>query len=159
MVIRLRRRALVKAHHDIGADDVLQADGFFRRHEMPGAIQMRGKGDPLLTDLAQIPQGKNLEPAAVGEDGPVPIHKFVQAAGLLDDILPRPQIQMIGIAQDDLGAQGFQVPVVHGLDRSLGADGHENGRLDDAMVRSDAPQTGTSVFFFFYDFVTKHRRS
>ena len=46
-----------------------------------------------------------------------------------------PQGQVVGVAEDDLGADLLEVAVQRGLDRALRADGHERGRLDDAVRR------------------------
>jgi len=40
---------------------------------------------------------------------------------------------MIGIGEDDLGAEIVEVSMCHRLDRALGADGHERRRVDAAV--------------------------
>jgi hypothetical protein len=51
-----------------------------------------------------VRQRENLEAARVGEDRFVPADELVQAAELLDDLQPRPQKQVEGVAEDDLSA-------------------------------------------------------
>src|SRR6185437_1992632 len=76
-----------------------------------------------------------------GEEGMRPGGEAVQAAQLADEIMPRPQIKVIGVGQDDLSAQGLELALGHGLDRGPGADGHEAGGLDRAVrqVEASAP--------------------
>ena len=59
----------------------------------------------------------------------------MQAAGSLQNIGPRTQVQIIGIAQNDLCARLVrQVAVKHALDAAYGTHGHENGRFDRPVV-------------------------
>ena len=60
--------------------------------------------DPLFRDLPQGAEAEDLEAAAVGEDGTVPVHEPVQSPVLPDQIVARPQVEMVGVAQDDLRA-------------------------------------------------------
>ena len=59
----------------------------------------------------------------------------MQATGLTDDVHARADRQVVGVAQQDLGAHLQQLAVVQGLDARLGAHGHEHRRFDDAMRR------------------------
>ena len=43
------------------------------------------KVTPSSLIFRRLGQGEHLEPAAVGEDGAVPVHELVEAAQLLDD--------------------------------------------------------------------------
>ena len=52
-----------------------------------------------------------------------------------DEIVARAQEEMIGIAQDDGGAERFQVAMQHALDGALGPDRHEDRRVDLAAIR------------------------
>ena len=101
---------------------------------------------PLL-DLPQVRQREHLEPAAVGEDGPVPAHEFMQAARLLHQRLARAQVQVVGVGEYDLRAAVLQLLRRHGLDRGLGAHRHEHRRLDDPVrgVKPPAPRAGPLV--------------
>ncbi len=47
--------------------------------------------------------------------------------------MPRAQIQMVGVAEDDLGVEGFQRVLGDGLDGARSAYGHENGSFDGLM--------------------------
>jgi len=50
----------------------------------------------------------------------------------LNDVESRPQIQVKGVAEHDLGADGLEVFRGHRLDRSVGSHGHERRCLDRA---------------------------
>ncbi len=57
----------------------------------------------------------------------------MQTAELLDDRLSRPEGKVIGVRQEH-PAPGLREQFGHNpLDRPLGADGHENRRLDGTM--------------------------
>jgi hypothetical protein len=52
-----------------------------------------------------VRQREHLEAAGIGEDRAVPARETVQAAVRLDDLEARPQVQVEGIAEDDLRAE------------------------------------------------------
>ena len=60
-------------------------------------------------DLAHVGEAEDLEAAAVGEDGAVPVHEAVQAAQLGDELVAGPQGEVVGVAEDDLRADGASV--------------------------------------------------
>jgi hypothetical protein len=53
----------------------------------------------------------------------------METAEVPDHLLTRTDMKVIGIAKDDSGAHGAEFVGGNGLDRGLGADGHENRRL------------------------------
>src|SRR5262249_48418589 len=56
--------------------------------------------------------------------------------------IARAQVQMIGVAEDDLGADVLEIAMGDGLDRSAGAHRHEGRRLHDTVPRPQLPATG-----------------
>ena len=54
--------------------------------------------------ILRLGEAVDLEAAAVGEDRPVPVHEAMQAAQLGDEVVAGPQGEVIGVAEDDLGA-------------------------------------------------------
>ena len=60
----------------------------------------------------------------------------MQAAAPRDQIVAGPQIEMIGVAQQDLGAERLELAVRDALHRALRADRHERRRLDARRARS-----------------------
>jgi hypothetical protein len=87
----------------------------------------------LLGDLAQLGETEHLETAGVGEDRARPVHETMQAAELGDHLMPGPQHQVEGVAQNNLGAETLEFFGGHGLDRAIGTHRHE-GRCFDAAV-------------------------
>jgi hypothetical protein len=62
-----------------------------------------------------------------------PADEAMQAAHALDGLVAGAQIQMIGVAEDDLRAEVFEDVLGHGLDGAGGADRHEDRSFDRLM--------------------------
>ena len=88
------------------------------------------KRTPSSRDLAQLAQAENLKAARVGEHGARPTDKSVQPAHAPDGLVAGAQVEVIGIAENDLRAQRFEHVLRYGLDRSRRAHRHEDRRLD-----------------------------
>ena len=58
----------------------------------------------------------------------MPVGEAVDAAEALDELLARAQHQVVGVAQNDVGAELLQVGRCHGSDRGPSAHRHENRR-------------------------------
>ena len=126
------------------------------------AVQVGGEGHPVVVDARQPglavgdhvvvghpggahgqhllepdPERHHLEAAAVGERRTRPVHEGAQAAGRLDDVGTRLQVQVVGVGQHGLGAERGHALGQHGLDRGLGADRDERRRSDAAVRRAD----------------------
>ena len=69
----------------------------------------------------------------------------MQAASFTQDFQARPQIKMIGIAQDDLRTQVLHLFIGHSLDCATRANRHENRRLHIAMSRMQHATTGSAM--------------
>jgi hypothetical protein len=54
---------------------------------------------------------------------------------------------VVGIAQDDLGADLFNLRRSHPFDCGLGANGHENGGLNIAVASLENSTSRLTVFF------------
>ena len=59
--------------------------------------------------MAQLGQAEHLEPAAVGQDRPLPTREAVQAAERGHRLVPGAQMQVVGVAEHDLRANIFEV--------------------------------------------------
>ena len=69
--------------------------------------------------------------------------ELVQAAGLEKRIQPGAQVEVVGVAEDDLGLDiRLQIPVIDTLDGSDGAHRHENGGADLTVVGRDHTRAG-----------------
>ena len=107
------------------------------------------KDHALLVDLAQTAQAEDLKSARIGEDRVGPGHELVQSAHLADEFVPGPQVEMIGVGQQDLHAEIFgQVALGEPFDRGLRADRHEDRRLDGPVRRMQQSRAGTRVRTF-----------
>jgi len=57
-------------------------------------------------DFTHFAKAEDLKATRVGQDRLVPVHEFMQATELIDDISTRAQPKMKGIAKDNVGANG-----------------------------------------------------
>ncbi len=112
------------------------------RQVVLAAVDVRAEGHAVVGQLAQVGQRHHLEAAGIGQDRPGPVHEPVQPAQPLDPLRARPQHQVIGVAEHDLGARSPHRVGRHRLDRRRGADRHEGRRLDGAVggVQPAAPR-------------------
>jgi len=95
---------------------------------MPRAVDVGLEMHALLGDPPQGAEAEDLEPAAVGEDGAVPVHEPVETPVVPDQLVARTQVEVVGVAEDDLGPRLLEPRRGHGLDGSLRPHGHEDGR-------------------------------
>ena len=69
----------------------------------------------------------------------------MQAAHLGDQFVAGTQGEVIGVAEDHARAGRFELVRRQPLDGGLGADGHEDGRFDDAVRRVQPAAAGGAV--------------
>ena len=105
---------------------------------------MRTEFDAVGFDFADGGQAEDLEAAAVGENWERPVDEIVEATGGADDVHPGTDMEMIGVTEDDLSAEFAEFARVDGFDAALGADGHEDGSVDDAVGSGEAAATGVT---------------
>jgi hypothetical protein len=72
----------------------------------------------------------------------------MESAKLANVLVPGPKIEMVGIAENDLGAEFFEDVLRNGLYGSHGSNGHKDRRLDDAVRQLHAAYAGLSVASF-----------
>jgi hypothetical protein len=118
-------RGTVEHHRDVRAG--LDVGGLLRREQVRGAIEMRTEARALFGNGPARREAEHLIAAAVGEDRLLPSDEPVEAAHARDEIVAGPQIEVIGVAQQNLRADVFEIAMRHTLHRTLGADGHERG--------------------------------
>jgi hypothetical protein len=106
------------------------------------------KTHTLFADPSQIPKAENLKPAAVGQDRAIPVHEGMEPPQAPDQFVPRPQKEVVGVGQDDLGSDFTKSLGKDRLDGPLGPDGHENRRFDHPMgsAESSSPGAGIAIF-------------
>ena len=129
--------ALVELHRDVAVEHVLDLHADFGREQQLVAVDRRGEGDAFLADLGVGTERPDLEAAAVGKDRPRPGLETVQAAEMTQHVEPGPHPEVEGVAQDDLRTHGLERLRHHALDGAVGADGHEDRRLDRAATQGE----------------------
>jgi hypothetical protein len=139
------RGAFVEEHGDIGAEDGLDFHALFGAEHHAGAIEVALELHAGLGDFSDFRKGPDLEAAGVGEHGAVPSGEGVEAAEFFDDLGAGAEPEVVGIAKDDLGVDHVEVVGMEGFDRSLGADGHENGGFDHTVRGGEAAAAGFGV--------------
>jgi hypothetical protein len=145
--LRVGRRpgdALVEDHRDVGADARLDVDDRFRRERERPAVEVRLEDDAVLRDAAARGEREHLVAARVGEDGPVPADERVQAAERGDALVAGAHVQVIGVGQDDPGAERVDRVERERLDRAARADRHERRRLDVPVRQAQSSAAGAS---------------
>ena len=78
---------------------------------------MRAELHPFFADLAQLVEAEDLKATGIGKHGPRPGDKTVQPSQPPDQLVTRPQVQVIGIGENDLRVQLFEQMLGDGLDR------------------------------------------
>ena len=141
------RRAIIEDHRNVRAEDTLNLHRFLRAEEEQRAIKVRTKLNAMRLDLPDLREAEHLEAAAVGEDGLLPVDEIMKPARFGNDFEPRPDVEVIGVPENDLGVHLVELTGIERLHAALGSHRHEHGRLDDAMRRGQTPQAcgGTCV--------------
>ena len=140
------RRALVESHHDVRADGALDVHHLLGREEMLAAVDVGAELAALFREFANAGEGKHLKASAVGEHGAVEAVELMQAAGFLNDVQPRSQVEVIGVAEDnlrlDVASEFAQVHAFHAAERP---HGHEYRRFNLAVVGFDDAGAGIAA--------------
>jgi hypothetical protein len=71
----------------------------------------------------------------------------MQAAEAANGLVSGAEIEVIGVAENDFCAEGFERVLGDGLDGSGGADGHEDGGLDSAVRQMELGATAAGFSF------------
>jgi hypothetical protein len=108
---------------------------------------MRAETDAFVGDLTKRAERKDLKAAGVGEQGAGPTDEAMQAAEPADGLVSGAEIEVIGVAENDFCAEGFERVLGDGLDGSGGADGHEDGGLDSAVRQMELGATAAGFSF------------
>ncbi len=106
---------------------------------------MRLELGTLLRDLATLGQAEDLIAAAVSQDRAVPTDEAMQSAAARDQVIPGTEVQVIGVAEDDLRACILEILEKRPLHGTLRADRHEGWRAHDAVRRLELAEAGTAV--------------
>ena len=140
------REAFVEHHRDVRSELRLHVGRLFRCQRVRRTVEMRPKMRAVLVDRAAGREAEHLIPAAVGEDRPRPAHEAMEAAASGNQIVPGPKREVVGVAEQDLRAERFEIAMRDALHRALRGNRHERRRVDDTVGRGDpaAPQKLTN---------------
>ena len=120
-----------------------------RRQQVRRPVQVRSKLGAVVGDAPAPGQAEHLIAAAVGQDRPVPPDEAMESARPRDERVAGSEIEMVGVAEDDLGAEPLaevvQIAMRDALDGSLRSDRHEGRRLHDAVRRPHLPAARSAV--------------
>ena len=124
---RRQRRADVEHHLDVGAEQLLHADGALRREPVGRAVVGAAEGDAVVVDLRL--EREHLVPAGVGERQARASRRSCPSPPKSGDRLRAwAQHQVVGVAEHDLDAERAVVGRGEVLDRATRADRHEARR-------------------------------
>ena len=122
--------AFIERHRDRGSDIRLNLHTFFGTHEDTSAVHVGSELHAFFVDLAELGERKDLETAAVCENGSRPIEKLMDTAHIADNVVARTNVEMIGIGKLDLTADFIKILCGDtALDGRGSAHVHENGSL------------------------------
>ena len=139
---RLARHDVVEGHRDIGAQLPLDLHGALRRQRAAGAIDVALELHPVLGDAAKALEGEHLKATRVGQHRPVPGGKPMQPTHLLDHLFAGPEMQVVGVAQNDLGAGAADIVGAETPHDGVGPHRHERRRLDLAVRQRERAGSG-----------------
>lgn len=116
-------------------DGALDVHHAFGREDVLAAVDVRAKLGALFAQLADARKGEHLEATAVGQHRAVEAVELVQAARLLQHVEARTEVQVVGVAQNDLRLDVLlQFSQVHTFDGAHSAYRHEDGSFDLPVV-------------------------
>jgi len=87
---------------------------------------MGSKGYTFFGNLPQISQTEHLKTTTVSQNSPIPVHKLVKTASLLNQCRARSKEKMIGITEDNAAPQFLYLLRRYALYRALSSYGHKN---------------------------------
>ena len=75
-----------------------------------------------------------MEAAGIGEHGAVPVHETCEfRLRRSSDVCAGAEVEVVGVAEYDLGVDECEIFLGEGLHACLGTDGHEDGGFDGAV--------------------------
>ena len=112
----------------------MHVDGRLRCEQVLVTVEVRRKHHAVLADLGQRVEAEDLESPGIGENRPGPRHELVEPAQRADRLMTGSEEQMVRIRKDDFRVE-FDLDIArqHSFERGLRADGHEDGRFDNAV--------------------------
>lgn len=101
---------------------------------------------PSSDEFAYARERKYLKASAIGQYGFFPSVELVQSTGPFENIEPRTQVEMVGVAQYDLSLYVVaQLVLVYRFDTAHSPYGHEYGGLYRSVIGGDKAGTGVAL--------------
>src|SRR5579864_969435 len=138
-------RAFIEGHDDVGAEANLSLSRALGGQKVRRPIQMRTKRHAVFGDFPEIAKAENLESAGVGQNCARPRHECVESAESANLLDSRPEIKVIGIAEQNFYAEILQYILRNGFHCGLGTDRHEHWGVD-LTVRGAEPPSAQFAF-------------
>ena len=130
-------RHLVEAHRDVAAQVGLDARGELGREPGLAAVVDAPERDAVVVDTRdRVSKREDLEAAGVGQDRAVPRHERMEPAEVADQLVAGPEMQVVRVTEQNLGAEAAHLERVERLDGSFRPDGHEDGSPHVPVPRS-----------------------
>ena len=133
IVRRLAGNDVIERHGDVRAERPLNLHRPLRGERAVGAVDVALEVDALLGDPPEAFQREDLKASRVGEHRALPRGEPVEPAHRLDHFLAGPEVEVVRVAENDLGAGAAHVGRAEAADDPMGADRHERRRLHLAM--------------------------
>ena len=142
------RYNIIQLHHNITPNRVLNLHRPLRRQLKLSPINVALKGDPLLIERVESPKRHNLKPPTIRQQISIPVHKLVQTADLVQEVLSGLQEQMISIGKHNIT---INLLIESGrqdcLHSTLGADWHVDGGSNEAVGKGHVRNTASAKLF------------
>jgi hypothetical protein len=87
---------------------------------------MGSEGDTLFGNAPQLAVAKYLKSTAVGEHRAIPGDEPMQSTQVVNELMPGPKIEVVGISKDDLSAQCLKFLLGYCFDRTRSPDWHKH---------------------------------
>ena len=162
VALHVEGRALVEGERDVGAERGLDLHRGLGAHEALAPVRVGAEAHALLLDrdhhrLALVAAAldllghravahrEHLVAARVRDDRPPPPHELVQPAHLADQLVPRLDEQVEGVAEHHVVAQLGHLARVERLHRRRRGERHERGRADRTVRGLDHAGAGGAV--------------
>ena len=108
-LLALPRNDVIELHDHVGAEVALDLHHALRRERVLRAVDVAAKLDAVLAHGAQPLEREDLKATGVGEDRPIPSHEPMQSAEIANQLVARPQVQMIRVGENHLRADRAEV--------------------------------------------------
>ena len=119
-------------------------------HKYLSAVNVGVEINALFLYLSELCKGEHLKAARISKNRLIPVHKLMQAAHFIDNIITRANVQVVGIAKLDLRfkviAKVYRRNTA--LDSRRCADIHKHGGLNSSVNGYKFSAARKAVFFY-----------